>query len=95
MPTITDVSPADVAAELAALDAAWVAMSPTKSPQNLLIGTWNIRDFDKITMQWRSGPGASPIRDMSNVLAIASIVRRFDVMAIQEVRVRARKASSR
>jgi hypothetical protein len=30
--------------------------------------------------------GASPIRDLSNVLAIAEIVRRFDVMAVQEVR---------
>jgi len=35
---------------------------------------------------WRSRKGESPIRDLSNVACIAEIVRRFDVVAVQEVR---------
>lgn len=30
--------------------------------------------------------GDSPIRDLSNLLCIAEVVRRFDVIAVQEVR---------
>jgi hypothetical protein len=60
---------------------------PAKQPnQNLVVGTWNVRDFDKVTEKWRSVPGDSPIRDVSNVACIAEVVRRFDVAAIQEVR---------
>jgi endonuclease/exonuclease/phosphatase family metal-dependent hydrolase len=42
--------------------------------------------FDRFTSKWRSEQGDSPIRDRSNVLCIAEIVKRFDVVAIQEVR---------
>jgi endonuclease/exonuclease/phosphatase family metal-dependent hydrolase len=35
---------------------------------------------------WRSGTGDSPIGDLSNLLCIAEVVRRFDVIAVQEVR---------
>jgi endonuclease/exonuclease/phosphatase family metal-dependent hydrolase len=45
-----------------------------------------VRAFDRMSPVWRSTAGASPIRDLSNVLAIAEIVRRFDVVAVQEVR---------
>jgi hypothetical protein len=76
----------DVAAEVAALDRALARVVPAKSPGNLLIGTWNVRAFDRVSPVWRSASGASPIRDLSNVAAIAEIVRRFDVVAVQEVR---------
>jgi hypothetical protein len=84
--TITDARPGDVAAEVAALARALARVVPAKSPGNLLIGTWNVRAFDRVSPVWRSASGASPIRDLSNVAAIAEIVRRFDVVAVQEIR---------
>lgn len=41
--------------------------------------------FNEVTPKWRSAAGDSPIRDLSNVLCIAEIVRRFDGVAVQEV----------
>ncbi len=84
--TITSPPPADVVDELNLVRAALGHVIPAKSPGNLLVGTWNIRDFDRMTPAWRSAAGESPIRDLSNVLCIAEIVRSFDVVAIQEVR---------
>jgi len=84
---ITDPPPADVANQLAALSTALDQVIPPKRPgQNLLIGTWNVRAFDRLTPKWRSVTGDSPIRDLSNLLCIAEVVRRFDVVAVQEVR---------
>jgi endonuclease/exonuclease/phosphatase family metal-dependent hydrolase len=87
--TITSPPPADVVDELSLVRAALGHVVPAKSPGNLLVGTWNIRDFDRMSPTWRSATGESPIRDLSNVLCIAEIVRSFDVVAIQEVRQRA------
>ena len=78
--------PADVVDEIAALSAALDHVVPRKSPDNVLIGTWNVRAFDRVSAQWRSTKNDQPIRDRSNVACIAEIVRRFDVVAIQEVR---------
>jgi hypothetical protein len=61
------------------------AVIPSKQNQNLLIGTWNIRAFNRLTPKWRSVDGDSPLRDLSNVLCIAETLRRFDVVAVQEV----------
>jgi endonuclease/exonuclease/phosphatase family metal-dependent hydrolase len=52
----------------------------------VLIGTWNIRDFSGLTAAWQSGARANPKRNLTDVCAIAEIVSRFDVVAIQEVR---------
>lgn len=81
-----DNPPVDVKEELAAVVAALEQVVPARSARNLLIGTWNVRSFDRYTPAWRSHSGDSPIRDLSNVLVIAEIVRRFDVVAIQEIR---------
>jgi hypothetical protein len=84
---ITDPPPADVTGQLAALSAALDLVIPPKQPgQNLLIGTWNVRAFDRLTPKWRSVSGDAPIRDLSNLLCIAEVVRRFEVVAVQEVR---------
>jgi endonuclease/exonuclease/phosphatase family metal-dependent hydrolase len=83
---VNDPVPADVAAELRRLSSSLDRVVPAKMPQNLLIGTWNVRAFDAMTPKWRSVPPDSPIRDLSNVLCITEIIRRFDVVAIQEVR---------
>jgi hypothetical protein len=38
--------PVDVTEELAGLSTALDQVVPTKSPTNLLVGTWNVRAFD-------------------------------------------------
>lgn len=78
--------PAGVKKELDAFGAALDRVVPAKTKDNLLIGTWNVRAFDRMTPAWRSKAGDTPIRDASNVLAIAEVVSRFDVVAIQELR---------
>lgn len=86
MAAITDPAPADVTTELDALRAGLDQAIPAKGPDNLVIGTWNVRAFDRVAPAWRTGKGASPIRDLSNVACLAEVVRRLDVIAIQEVR---------
>lgn len=84
--SIEDPPPADVVAELAGLSAALDRVVPPKAYGNLLVGTWNVRVFDRVRPAWRSVRGDRPIRDLSNVACIAEIVRRFDIVAVQEVR---------
>jgi len=62
-------SPSDEVAELKALQAKPDHVVPAKG-DNLLIGTWNVRNVDRGTEKWRSVSGDSPIRDLSNVLCI-------------------------
>ncbi len=52
---------------------------------NLLIGTWNIMNFGAVYSEWGENP-ASPKRNLRAMTYIAEIVRRFDVIAIQEVK---------
>ena len=86
MVAIDDPQPGDVVAQLTAVKAALDQVVPAKSYGNLLVGTWNVRGFDRVRPVWRSRKGDSPIRDLSNVACIAEVVRRFDVVAVQEVR---------
>jgi endonuclease/exonuclease/phosphatase family metal-dependent hydrolase len=57
-----------------------------KLDKNLLIASWNIRGFGNLTAKWESEPKDSPKRDWHSVLCIAEILRRFDVIAVQEVK---------
>lgn len=59
---------------------------PKQLDRNLLIATWNIRGFGDLTRSWMSKEGDSPRRDLHSVHCIAEILRRFDVIAIQEVK---------
>ena len=52
---------------------------------NLLIGTWNIRSFSQVYGGWEENPD-SPKRNLRAMAFIAEIVRRLDVVAIQEVK---------
>ena len=56
-----------------------------KTDQNLIIGTWNIRGFGRVFPSWDENPG-SPKRNLQALAYIAEIIRRFDVVAIQEVK---------
>lgn len=54
--------------------------------RNLLIASWNIRAFGDLNRVWMSQEGDSPRRDLHSVHCIAEIIRRFDVIAVQEVK---------
>lgn len=86
MPKITDAPPAYVTAELDALRIALDDAIPSRTGENILVATWNIRSFGNLTRKWKSQPGDSPTRDLHSALAIARILERFDVIAVQEVK---------
>jgi endonuclease/exonuclease/phosphatase family metal-dependent hydrolase len=87
VPRITDTPPEPVREDLRLLESALDdALPPRVLDRSLLIGTWNLRHFGGLTEKWRSESGDSPKRDLQSVLTIAEIVRRFDVVALQEVR---------
>ncbi len=58
---------------------------PRRTDHNLLIGTWNIRGFGPVHRSWEENEG-SPKRNLRALAYIAEIVKRFDVIAIQEVK---------
>jgi endonuclease/exonuclease/phosphatase family metal-dependent hydrolase len=53
--------------------------------RNLLIATWNLREFGQLSQVWEQPPGQTPFRDLHAIRCIGEIVARFDVVAIQEV----------
>lgn len=86
MPAITDTPPNDVRADLDAFEAALDDAIPARVvDENLLVGTWNVREFGGLTEKWRADEDDSPKRDLHSLRAIAAVIRRFDVVAIQEV----------
>jgi endonuclease/exonuclease/phosphatase family metal-dependent hydrolase len=87
LPDITDKPPGDIFEELARLEMQLDMEIPAKSlDRNLLIATWNIRSLGGLTKKWRADEDDSPVRDFHALRAIAEIVSRFDVIAVQEVR---------
>jgi len=54
--------------------------------ENLLIAAWNICGFASLTREWTAGDADSPKRDLRGLLAIGEIIRRFDVIAVQEIK---------
>jgi Endonuclease/Exonuclease/phosphatase family len=84
MPEVTDRPPVEVREELTALRRQLSGKVPKKSDDNLLVATWNIREFGGLTDKWISESGDSPKRDLRSLLYITEIVSRFDVVAIQE-----------
>lgn len=57
-----------------------------KVERNLLIATWNIRGFGDLTRKEISKSSDSPKRDFQSVLCIVEIIKRFDVIAVQEIK---------
>ncbi len=87
MPAITDLLPTAVAKDMTALGIHLDQAIPRKIlGGNLLIATWNLRAFASLTREWTAGVKDSPKRDLRGLLAIGEIIRRFDVIAIQEVK---------
>lgn len=87
MTTVTDAPPSEIQHDLEALrDALEGKLPPRTLDQNLLVGTWNIRSFSGLTEKWVSDENDEPRRDLHSIRVIAEIIRRFDVVALQEVR---------
>lgn len=86
MPEITDPIPQYIKTELSNLRKDLTQSIPAKADQNLLIATWNLRHFGDLTEQWKSGESNSPKRDLHSLLCIIEIIKRFDIIAIQEVK---------
>jgi endonuclease/exonuclease/phosphatase family metal-dependent hydrolase len=84
MPAITDPPPAAVKTVLTALRRQLSHDLPRKTPGNLLIATWNIREFGGLTENWTRGKADSPKRNLADLACIAEVISRFDVVAIQE-----------
>ena len=88
LPSFSDPSaPIAVREEMATLRAELDSAVPRKRPldRNLLVATWNLKDFGSLTCKWEAGAADSPKRDYRALWAIAEIVSRFDVVALQEV----------
>lgn len=87
MPLVTDLPPAEVQRDLEALRGHLRETLPAKRlDENLLVATWNLRGFASLTREWTAAEADSPKRDLRGLLAIGEIIRRFDVIAIQEAK---------
>lgn len=85
-PLVTDIPPAALREQLVRLAKALDGETPAKAlDRNLLIATWNLREFGAVTKKWLSEKNDRPKRDLFSIRCIAEIVRHFDVVAIQEV----------
>ncbi|MDO4790760.1 MAG: endonuclease/exonuclease/phosphatase family protein [Porphyromonas sp.] len=87
MATILEIPPQEVQENLNILKRDLDEKIPSKKlDRNLLIASWNIRGFGNLTREWMSTEKDNPKRDLHSVLCIAEILRRFDVIAVQEVK---------
>ena len=87
MPRLDDLPPSAVQADIETLRQTLSDRVPSKRlDENLLIATWNIRGFASLTREWTAGDADSPKHDLRGLLAIGEIIRRFDVIAVQEVK---------
>jgi hypothetical protein len=62
------------------------AVPAKRAGETLIIGTWNIAVFGGLTEDWVTVAGDRPRRNLTDLCAIAEVVSRFDVCAIQETR---------
>lgn len=84
---ILDAPPKHILEEIDALNTVLDQGLPFKKlDHNVLIATWNIRVFGGLTEKWEAEDGDSPKRDLHSVLAIAQIISRFDIIAVQELK---------
>jgi hypothetical protein len=91
LPIPADLAPnAPPASTTSALDRLSAALDhavpPKRTGQTLIIGTWNLALFGGVTEKWVTGADDSPKRNLSDLCAIAEVVSRFDVCAIQETK---------
>jgi endonuclease/exonuclease/phosphatase family metal-dependent hydrolase len=85
VPSILDPPPENVEADLRAVRSALEVVPPRQLERNLLIATFNIREFADLADVWDQPTDHKPMRDLHALRLLAEIVSRFDVVAIQEV----------
>lgn len=83
---LVDQMPADVRAEVDGLRSVVRQVVTRRTPDNLLIGSWNLRAFGGVSDTWEARDSDTPKRDWRAVALIASIARAFDVIAVQELK---------
>lgn len=86
MHKITETPPQYIIDELLQLNVDLNNDIPKKDENNLLIATWNLRHFGELTGKWKAEVKDSPKRDLHSLLCIIEIIKRFDVIAVQEVK---------
>lgn len=87
MAKITDSPPEEISHEIQKLNNSLDTLLPSKElDKNVMIATWNIRAFGDLTEKWEADEDDSPKRDLHSLLLISNIVKRFDIIAIQEIR---------
>ncbi|MGW6908260.1 endonuclease/exonuclease/phosphatase family protein [Streptomyces sp. NPDC054940] len=89
MPREVDVlaPPQRVAEQVVRWEEALDALVPTRTGgPHVRIATWNLRAFRRSTKAWTTREDASPERNFTDVHLIGAVLRRFDVIAVQEVR---------
>ena len=62
------------------------AIPSKRSDENLLIATWNIKALARVTKRWASSDEDDPKRNLQDLCCIATIVSRFDVVALVEIK---------
>jgi endonuclease/exonuclease/phosphatase family metal-dependent hydrolase len=89
IPLSSDAGPPPIAViqDQLALSAKLDALVPGKVlDRNLLVASWNVRVLGTVGPRWTNDPNDSPKRNLADVWALAEIISRFDVVAVQEVR---------
>ena len=67
------------------LDDPATGVPPKRTDHNLLVATWNLFHFGDLHDSYDENP-RSPKRNLRALASIAEVVRRFDVVAVQEVK---------
>jgi endonuclease/exonuclease/phosphatase family metal-dependent hydrolase len=86
---LTDAGPPPVSViqDQLALSAKLDGSVPDKRlDRNLLVASWNVRMFGSVGARWTNKASDTPKRNLADVWALAEIMSRFDVIAVQEVR---------
>lgn len=86
-PSLAGEPPVDVVVDQLALSSQLDACVPGKVlDRNLVVASWNIRMLGNVSSTWTNDSRTSPKRNLADIWALAEILSRFDVVAVQEVR---------
>ena len=79
--------PAEVSTLLESLEDALESELPAKrAGENVLIATWNIQALSRATKRWIAAETDDPKRNLQDLCCIATIISRFDVVAVVEIK---------
>jgi endonuclease/exonuclease/phosphatase family metal-dependent hydrolase len=85
MASINDTPNQSIQKELIDLNLDLDQKLPLTASDKVLIATWNLRKFGKLTEEWVDIPNTSPKRNLHALRCIIEILKRFDIIAVQEV----------